>query len=158
MGDRALACVLAQSMGAILAATALLPVFATTSGLARPTLGPGIDSLTGVGVEAVLTGVLFVAVVGTAIDSRAPKLGALLIGLAVAAGILMGGPLTAAAMNPARWLGPAIVTGDLGNAQVWIIGPLIGAGVVALFYRYLLLPVADVARTPGDPTPEDGVT
>jgi aquaporin Z len=155
-GRRALAYVLAQSMGAILAATALLPVFATTSGLARPTLGPGIDSLTGVGVEAVLTGVLFVAVVGTAIDSRAPKLGALLIGLAVAAGILMGGPLTAAAMNPARWLGPAIVTGDLSDASVWILGPLLGAGVVALVYRYLLLPVADVSRTPGDPTGDGG--
>ncbi len=156
-GRRALAYVLVQGMAAIVAAAALLPVFEITSGLARPTLGPRMDPLTGVGVEAVLTAVLFVSVVGTAIDARAPKLGALLIGLAVAAGILMGGPLTAAAMNPARWLGPAIVTGDLGNAQVWIIGPLIGAGAVALFYRFVLLPVADVARTPGRPTPDDGV-
>lgn len=156
-GRRAIAYVLVQCMGAILAAAALLPVFEITSGLARPALAPGMDPLAGVGIEAVLTAVLFVAVVGTVIDSRAPKLGALLIGLAVAAGILMGGPLTAAAMNPARWLGPAIVTGDLNDASVWIVGPLLGAGVVALVYRYLLLPVADVSRTPGDPTGDGGV-
>lgn len=157
-GRRALAYVLGQCMGAILAAAALSQVFEITTGLARPALGPGIDAAAGLGIEAVLTAVLFLAIVGTAIDRRAPKLGALLIGLAVTAGILMGGPLTAAAMNPARWLGPAIATGDLGDAQVWIVGPLIGAAIVAMLYRYLILPVADVARTPGDPTPEDGVS
>jgi aquaporin Z len=157
-GRRAMAYVLVQCMAAILAAAALLPMFAMSTGLARPALRPGIDPLAGVAVEAVLTAVLLTAVVGTALDKRAPKLGALLIGLAVTAGILMGGPLTGAAMNPARWLGPAIVTGDLSSAQVWITGPLLGAAVVALLYRLLFLPVADVARTPGDPTPEDGVS
>ena len=91
------------------------------------------------------------AVFGTAVDPRAPKIGGLAIGLAVGADILMGGPMTGAAMNPARWFGPAIASGALDNWYVWWIGPLIGAGVVAVIYRSLFLPEADIARTPASP-------
>ncbi len=75
-----------------------------------------------------------------------------MIGLAVAADILMGGPLTGAAMNPARWFGPAAVIGDYANSYVWIVGPVIGAVIAALAYRFLFLPEADLDRTPADPT------
>jgi Major intrinsic protein len=54
----------------------------------------------------------------------------------VAADILMGGPLTGAAMNPARWFGPAVASGALDNWYVWWIGPLAGAAVAALLYRF----------------------
>ena len=77
-------------------------------------------------IEAILTMVLIVAVFGTAIDPRAPKIGGLAIGLAVAADIFMGGPLTGAAMNPARWFGPAVVSGTYTDWYVWWIGPLVG--------------------------------
>jgi aquaporin Z len=99
----------------------------------------------------VLTLVLLTAVFGTAIDPRGPKVGGLAIGFAVAADILMGGPLTGAAMNPARWFGPAAVTGVWDNSFVWIIGPLVGAAVAALVYRYFFLPEADLLRTPAEP-------
>jgi glycerol uptake facilitator-like aquaporin len=46
-------------------------------------------------------------------------------------------------MNPARWFGPAVVAGIYDNAIVWIVGPLLGAGIVALIFRYLFLPEAD---------------
>jgi glycerol uptake facilitator-like aquaporin len=92
-----------------------------------------------------------VAVFGTAIDPRGPKVGGLAIGLAVGADILMGGPLTGAAMNPARWLGPAAVTGVWDNSFVWVLGPLIGAAIAALAYRIFFLPEADVYRTPAEP-------
>jgi glycerol uptake facilitator-like aquaporin len=77
--------------------------------------------------------------------------GGLAIGLAVAVAILMGGPLTGGAVNPARWFGPAGVTGIWDNGWVWIIGPLLGAALAALAYRYLLLPEADIDRTPAEP-------
>ena len=64
----------------------------------------------------------------------------------------MGGALTGAAMNPARWFGPAAVTRNWDNSYVWIVGPLVGAGIAALLYRYLFLPEADLMRTPADPT------
>jgi len=152
-GRRAVAYMIAQLIGGILAAwmvRALFPVDVFPDlGIPRLT---GIDPLQGIAVEAVLTVVLLTAVFGTAIDPRAPKIGGMVIGLAVAADILMGGPLTGAAMNPARWFGPAVVTGNYADSYVWIVGPIIGAVVAALAYRFLFLPEADLDRTPADPT------
>ena len=154
---RAFAYVLAQSIGGLAAAVALravLPAGLQTD-LGLPRLGPGVEPLQGIAIEAILTGVLLVAVFGTAIDLRAHKVGGLMIGLAVAADILMGGQLTGAAMNPARWLAPAAETMIWDNWYVWIIGPLLGAGVAALLYRYFLAPDASGERSPA--APESGV-
>jgi aquaporin TIP len=151
---RAAAYVLAQLIGAILAALAVRSIFAQDvfPNLGTPGLFTGISPIGGIIVEAVLTVVLVVAVFGTAIDPRAPKVGGLAIGLAVAADILMGGALTGGAMNPARWFGPAAVTMNWDNFYVWIIGPLLGAGAAALLYRYVFLPEVDLQRTPAEPT------
>jgi MIP family channel proteins len=150
---RALAYLLAQLIGALLAGLALRSVFpaSVSPGLGTPALGAGISPVAGIIIEVVLTVLLVIAVFGTAIDPRAPKVGGLAIGFAVAGDILMGGPLTGAAMNPARWFGPAVTAGMLDNAYVWIVGPLVGAAIAALAYRYLLLPEADLARTPATP-------
>jgi glycerol uptake facilitator-like aquaporin len=64
----------------------------------------------------------------------------------------MGGPLTGGAMNPARWFGPAAVTWNWSDSYVWIVGPLVGAAIAALLYRYFFLPEADLLRTPAEPT------
>jgi len=153
-GRRAISYILAQLIGGLGAAWALRVVFpaAISPDLGRPTVGAGIDPLAALGIEVVLTVILLTAVFGTAIDPRGPKVGGLAIGFAVAANILMGGPLTGAAMNPARWFAPAAVTGVWDNSFVWIIGPLIGAAIAALAYRYFFLPEADLLRTPADPT------
>lgn len=148
---RGVAYVVAQLIGAILAAWSLRIVFPGNIA-GTPALGAGISPLAGIMVEAILTIILLVAVFGTAIDPRAPKVGGLAIGFAVAADILMGGPLTGAAMNPARWFGPAAVTGMWDNWYVWIIGPLVGAAIAALAYRYLFRPEASLIRTPAEPT------
>jgi aquaporin Z len=151
---RALAYVVAQLIGAILAAWAVHVVIPATvsASLGVPALGADISPVGGILVETVLTVILLIAVFGTAIDPRAPKIGGLAIGFAVGADILMGGPLTGAAMNPARWFGPAAVTGMWNDWFVWIIGPLLGAAIVALAYRYLFAEEASLARTPADPT------
>jgi glycerol uptake facilitator-like aquaporin len=108
-----------------------------------PALGEGIDIVRGIVVEAVLTMGLLLAVFGTAVDRRGPKIGGLAIGLAVAAGILMAATVSGGAMNPARWFGAAVVASDYVNAVVWIVGPLLGAGIVALVYRIRYLPEAE---------------
>ncbi|CAN5699312.1 MIP/aquaporin family protein [soil metagenome] len=153
-GRRALSYVVAQLIGGLAAAWSLRVVFpaSVSPSLGTPALGAGIDPLAGLGVEIVLTVILLVAVFGTAIDPRGPKVGGLAIGFAVMADILMGGPLTGAAMNPARWFGPAAVTGQWDFSYVWIVGPFVGAALAALAYRYLFLPEADPARTPATPT------
>ncbi|HEY7599538.1 MAG TPA: aquaporin [Candidatus Limnocylindrales bacterium] len=151
-GRHATQYVIAQLIGGLLAAWSLLVVFpGQPASVGLPALGAGVDPLVGLGVEAVLTVVLLIAVFGTAIDPRAPKVGGLAIGLAVAVDILMGGPLTGAAMNPARWFGPAGVAQVWDNGLVWIVGPLLGAALAALLYRFLLLPEADMDRTPAEP-------
>ena len=153
-GRRALAYILAQLIGGLAAALAvndLLPGAAAGT-VGRPALGAGVDPIAAIAIEAILTAVLLIGVFGTAIDPRGPKVGGLMIGFAVAADILMGGPLTGAAMNPARWFGPAAVTGMWDNSFVWIIGPLLGAAAAALAYRYVFLPEADLLRTPAEPT------
>ena len=75
---------------------------------------------------------------GTAIDFRAPKVGGLFIGLTVALDILAGGPLTGAAMNPARYLGPALMGGGLKYFWLYWIGPLAGGAAAALLYHNVL--------------------
>jgi MIP family channel proteins len=127
----------AQLVGALAAGLALKLVFANAwqaSNIGTPALGPGITPMIGIGIEAVLTALLVLAVIGTAVDPRAPKIGGLAIGLAVAADILVGGPLTGAAMNPARWFGPAVAAGAYADWYVWWIGPAIGAAVAALLH------------------------
>lgn len=138
---RAAAYVVAQLVGALGAGLALKAVFADSwqpSNIGTPALGAGITPAIGIGIEAILTVLLVLAVIGTAVDPRGPKIGGLAIGLAVAADVLVGGPLTGAAMNPARWFGPAVAAGAYADWYVWWIGPAIGAAAAALIYRYVL--------------------
>ena len=147
--------VVAQLVGAVLAGLALRAVFPEASwgpvALGTPAVDPAIGVIGAIIIEAILTILLMVAVFGTAIDPRAPKIGGLAIGLAVAADILMGGPLTGAAMNPARWFGPAVASGTFDDWYVWWIGPLLGAGLAALLYRFVLAEAAEPEVTPATP-------
>jgi MIP family channel proteins len=133
---KGVAYMVAQLLGGAAAGFALAYFFADV-GPAVPALGEGVDVIEGILLEAIMTTVLLFAVFGTAVDARGPKIGGLAIGLAVAADILFGGPLTGAAMNPARWFGPAVAAGAFDNWFVWWIGPFLGAIVVAVLYRAL---------------------
>jgi MIP family channel proteins len=149
---------LAQLVGAVVAGLVLRGVFPDGGSLGTPALGAGVSPAVGIAVEALLTMVLLFAVFGTAIDPRAPRIGGLAIGFAVAADILIGGPLTGAAMNPARWFGPAVASGTFADFYVWWIGPLLGAAVASLLWRYQFLEEAEPARGPADPTAEGTVS
>ena len=138
--------VVAQLVGAAAAGFALKLAFGgfdggdsawSIAGGGAPAVATGLTQLTAIAVEAVLTALLVYAVLLTAVDKRAPQMGALFIGGVIIADIMVGGPLTGAAMNPARWFGPAIAFGDLSEAAVYIVGPLIGAVAAALSVRYL---------------------
>ncbi len=89
-------------------------------------------------MEIVLTFFLVFVVFGTAIDKRAPKVGGLFIGLAVAMGVLMGAAVSGAAMNPARHLGPAVAGGGYENIWLYWVGPLVGGALAAIVYKYVL--------------------
>lgn len=88
-------------------------------------------------LEAVLTFLLMSAVMGTAVVKTAPAIGGFGIGLTLLFDILVGGPMTGAAMNPARAFGPAIVSGNtLGQAAYWI-GPILGSLAAAFLWHWL---------------------
>ena len=133
--------IIAQLLGAVVAALALVLVFPEALrdavSLGVPLLGRGIDFAQGVIIEAIATFFLMLAVFGTALDPRGPKLGGFGIGLVLTMDILAVGTLTGAAMNPARTFGPALVGGEWSNHLVYWIGPIIGAVVAALVYHYL---------------------
>lgn len=133
--------ILAQLAGGVLGAVALTLLFPEglreAANLGTPGLGPGIEFGTAVGIEVILTFFLVLVIFGTAVDRRSANLGGLAIGLTVTLDILAGGPLTGAVMNPARALGPALLSGEWDDQLVWWIGPVIGGVLAAMLYHYL---------------------
>ncbi|TME91094.1 MAG: aquaporin [Chloroflexi bacterium] len=150
---------IAQLAGGLVAGFALRYAFdfspsaADRTHLGTPSLAPGVGQPEAIVIEAILTLFLLWAVFGTAISPLAPRIAGFGIGLTVAADILMGGPVTGAAMNPARWFGPAVAAGFYDNGLVYWIGPLLGAAIAGLSYRYVFAPDED--RAPPRPaTPQ----
>jgi aquaporin Z len=89
-------------------------------------------------LELVMTLVLLTAVFGTAVSSGAPEIGGFGIGLAVLADVLLGGPFTGAAMNPARAMGPMLAGGFYPSYwYIYWVGPVLAAIAVGLVYRYI---------------------
>ena len=135
--------VVAELLGAILAGGALVVSFPAYLGdsvsWGAPKLNGSLSVWQGIGIEAVLTFILILAVYGTAVDKRAPQIGGLGIGLAVVGDVLVGGNLTGAAMNPARAFGPMIAGAFYpGYWYIYVVGPAIGAVIAGLVYAYLI--------------------
>ncbi|HTS89767.1 MAG TPA: aquaporin [Gemmatimonadales bacterium] len=139
----AVAYVLAQLAGGVLGALVLkytLPFGATSIGtLGTPALANSMTIATGSLLEAVLTFFLMSAVMGTAVNPDAPKVGGFAIGLVLFFDIIVGGTLTGAAMNPARAFGPALVSGTWYAQPVWWIGPIVGAVAAAQVWERVIL-------------------
>jgi MIP family channel proteins len=141
---RAAAYIVAELLGAVAGAFLLkflLPSVSFEPGGGGAALAAGVPAGRGVLIEAVATFLLVFAVFGTAVDERGafPGAGALTIGLVVAVDIMAFGPWTGAAMNPARWLGPALATGNWADWWVWIMGPAAGGIVAAVLYWTVFL-------------------
>ena len=126
----------AQLAGAIVAGLLVGHCSGTRSGPAsrRRTSPDG----TAVALEAVLTWLLVSVILGTADRYRVvgPN-AALAVGATIALCGLIALPIEGASMNPARSAGPALVTGDLGNLWIYVLGPLIGASLAVVLMRFL---------------------
>jgi len=136
--------VLVQLVGATAGAALLRVVFnpaavqAVSAG--TPHLALTVSLGQAIAIEAVLTFFLVSAVFGTAVSSEAPKIGGFGIGLAIFVSALVAGGLTGAALNPARALGPAIVSGSFNSQAVYWIGPSIGGALAGWLWKMFLLP------------------
>ena len=146
--------VVAQCLGA-LAGSGLLALIFNLGDVKDMTGGYGTNGLAGVGdnavagllVEIVLTFIFLLAILGvTSKKQTHGSFGGLIIGLTLVVVHILGIGLTGTSVNPARSLGPAIVAAIDGNttpiACIWvfIIGPLIGAALAALLYKFLESP------------------
>jgi aquaporin Z len=132
-----------QVGGALIAGGALYGLFpfaaAKLVNYGTPAPGVGVSAPQAIVLEAIATFFLLFAVFGTAVDQRAPKVGGFGIGLTIAFEILAIGPLTGAAMNPARAIGPAFLTSAIQFWYIYWIGPLVGGAVGALVYEYAFI-------------------
>jgi MIP family channel proteins len=139
----AVAYIVAQLAGAVLGAYTLKLVIPggilALGTMGTPALANAMSFPTAIGLEAVLTFFLMSAVMGTAVAEEAPKVGGFGIGLTLVFDILVGGPLTGAAMNPARAFAPALLSGTWYAQLVWWIGPIIGAVVAAVLWEKVIL-------------------
>jgi MIP family channel proteins len=109
--------------------------------LGAPGLSSGVSVWQGLVIEIVLTFFLVWVVFATAADPGGTfkSIAGLAIGLTITMGVLMGGPMTGAAMNPARAFGPELVSGHWTDAWVWYVGPFVGGALAALVYDTLYL-------------------
>src|SRR3989440_9808774 len=128
------------------AAAALLRWFFDTrtrqlTNLGAPGVGGGIDHWQALVIEMILTFFLVWVVFATAVDPGGTfkSIAGLAIGLTIPIDILMGGPLTGAAMNPARAFGPELVGRHWTDAWIWYVGPFAGGALGALAYDWLYL-------------------
>lgn len=135
----------AAAVAAALVVKALLPT-ALDQALGAPALALETVAWQGVLIEAVLTFFLVWVVFATAVDPRGTfsAIAGLGIGLIVTVDILLAGPLTGAAMNPARAFGPELVQGGAwSDAWIYYIGPFAGGVIAAVLYTMLYLPNED---------------
>lgn len=142
--------IVAEVVGAILAAFTLVALVVPRSagnavdwGAPNNALVSGQNLAQAIGMEAVLTFFLVFVVYGAIVEAKEPRLAGLAVGLIVLTDVFIGGPLTGAAMNPARAIGPEVVAAalNLHNAlalwYVYWIGPIIGGIIAALVWRAL---------------------
>ena len=129
--------VAAQCAGAIAAAVVLREILGPVAsvGATLPTVGIWQSF----GLEVLLTGFLLLAVMAVVSGSAEfRRFSGIIVGGVVALEAMWAGPLTGASMNPARSLGPALASGELGSLWIYLTAPVVGAIVAAVLYQALL--------------------
>jgi glycerol uptake facilitator protein len=143
--------VVAQLVGGVLGGLLVVAVFGRASvdvsHVGSVAFGPGVGYWRATLAEAVGTFLLVLAIMALAVDKRAPAGWAgLMIGLSVTCAIVVIGPQTGSAINPARAIGPwaasALAGGGAPWSQVWayIVGSVVGGLLAATTYDLIARP------------------
>jgi aquaporin Z len=141
--------VIAQCIGAVLAAAVIYAIAVGNAGysLAVNGLGQngygaaspgGFNMTSGFIAEVVLTFIFLLVIYGST-SQRAPKgFAGIAIGLSLVLIHLVGIPITGTSVNPARSLGPAVIVGGTALAQLWLfwVAPIIGGLLAAVVWRF----------------------
>jgi aquaporin Z len=134
--------VIAQVCGGIIGAS-ILNIILTLSNATDLTGGLGANGFVQVGwlgslvVELVLSFIFVFTILGVTSDPAKENIAGLVIGLTLTFVHIVGIPLTGTSVNPARSIGPAFFAGAGALSQLWvfIVAPLIGAGLAAFAYQ-----------------------
>ena len=149
---------IAQVAGGILASLAVWGAYGgrarDVAHLGAPAPTPASSAAQGFLVEALIAFLLVFTVMAVATDPRVPQgVAPLAIGFALAAGVLLGGPVSGGAGNPARALGPMIVAGTFDSWAIYAIGPVLGGVAASLLYTHFVgrasAPTTEVASESG---------
>jgi len=135
--------ILAQLSGGVLGALltkALLLDEGRVGNYGAATISPLVgDNFDGMVFEAIGTFMLVLAVLAVALNPRARNEWApLTIGLTLGFVVMTIGPLTGAAVNPARWFGPALVGEEFGGVWPYLVGDLVGGVLAAGFFFFVI--------------------
>ena len=118
--------VVSQSAGALAASLIVRALFLESQTLGA-TIPAGRASQSFV-LEVLLTSILMFVILGVSTGAKEKGLLAgVAVGGAVALGSLLGGPVSGASMNPARSLGPALVSGHVQALWIYLTAPVLGA-------------------------------
>src|SRR5712672_821809 len=141
--------VAAQVVGAFIGAGLTLIILSGNDpaklGLGAVSVNANAGMLIGVAAEIIGTAILVFTVFGAAVDGRAPAgFAGIIIGFIVYGIIILVGPITGAALNPARQIGPELLGGLIGAKThldqlipVYIVGPIVGGLVGAFLYEFV---------------------
>src|SRR4029453_11712188 len=138
--------IVAQLVGAFIGAGLTLAVLSGNNpaalGLGAVSVNANAGNVVGLGAEIIGTAILVFTVFGAAVDGRAPNgFAGIVIGFIVYGIIILVGPITGAALNPARQIGPVLVeavtgftnaSARIGELWVYIVGP-VGGGLLGAF-------------------------
>jgi glycerol uptake facilitator protein len=146
--NTAVSYIAAQIVGAFLGAALTLVILTgnhpETLGLGAVSVSANAGNVVGFLAEVIGTAILVFTVFGAAVDGRAPAgFAGVVIGFIVYGIIILVGPITGAALNPARQIGPQVLeaiigkTTDFGQIWVYIAGPIAGGIVGAFLYEFV---------------------
>ena len=133
--------VIAQILGAITGAALLGVILRSFKALgANSYNGTTVTVWIALLVEVILTFVFVLTILGVTDKKENGHATGIVIGLTLTLVHLFGLPFTGTSVNPARSIGPALLQGGDALCQVWvfILAPLVGAALAALFYKHVL--------------------
>jgi MIP family channel proteins len=148
--------IVAQLLGAVAGALMLRAIYPSAlldeAGFGIPSINKtviaGSDAFSLSSVNALIaeaTGTFFLMFVILGVGSTRHvnrALGGIAIGSAIAFGVFAVGEVSGAVLNPARYLGATLVHSTADSFWVWIAGPILGAVLASLLFRYVLYPEA----------------
>ncbi|KAL0398418.1 UNVERIFIED_CONTAM: Aquaporin NIP1-1 [Sesamum radiatum] len=140
----------AQVLAATLASGTLRLLFKGRHDHFAGTLPTGSDVQSLV-VEFIITFYLMFVISGVATDNRAiGELAGLAVGATILLNVMFAGPISGASMNPARSLGPAIVSSNYRGLWIYMLGPTAGAIAGAWVYniiRFTDKPLREITKS-----------